>query len=155
MNAPNYIGNAVSEYRISKHDLLPGVPNRKQAYDKQSLILICLNEKASDGNPLTGMLNILLSTRLDYKTKKERLKKDYGISMSKELQEGVKKMCNYSEYVLETGRRKGRREGFETVAVRMLKMKLYEDEEILRLSGISRSRLSRLKKLITAPPKKS
>ena len=135
-----------------RRDLLPGIPDREQAYDKQSLILICLNEKSACGNQLTDMLNILLSSKIDYKTKMETLKTVYGIPVSRELEEGVENMCNYSEWVLETGRKEGkrlgRREGFEAVAMRMLKMKKYGDDEILQLSGISRSKLNRLKEKV-------
>ncbi len=176
MNAPRYIGNAVSEYMFCKRDLLPGIPDREQAYDKQSLILVCLNEKSACGNQLTDMLNILLSSKIDYKTKMETLKTVYGIPVSRELEEGVENMCNYSEWVLETGRKEGKRlgrregkklgreegkrlgreegkrlgrlEGFEAVAMRMLKMKKYGDDEILQLSGISRSKLNRLKEKV-------
>ena len=43
MNAPDYIGNAISKYSIRKTDILPGIPDRPQGYDKMTVIHICLN----------------------------------------------------------------------------------------------------------------
>lgn len=31
MNAPDYIGNAISEYSICKKDRIPGIPDEKRA----------------------------------------------------------------------------------------------------------------------------
>lgn len=45
MNAPNYIGNAISEYKIAKEDIISGIPDNVEAYDKLSVIMICLNQK--------------------------------------------------------------------------------------------------------------
>ena len=45
MNAPNYIGNAISEYKIAKEDIISGIPDNVEAYDKLSAIMICLNQK--------------------------------------------------------------------------------------------------------------
>ena len=34
MNAPDYIGNAISFYNIQKSDAIPGIPDEKETYDK-------------------------------------------------------------------------------------------------------------------------
>ena len=65
MNAPDYIGNAISFYNIQKSDVIPGIPNEKETYDKISVVTICLNPKSEKGNRLTKMLGILLSPRLE------------------------------------------------------------------------------------------
>ena len=45
MNAPKYIGNAISEYKLEKTDLIPGIPDRRKEYDKLSIVMVCLNTK--------------------------------------------------------------------------------------------------------------
>lgn len=49
MNSPNYVGNAVAEYKISKNDRIGSVPEEEKSYDKLSVILICLNTKKGLG----------------------------------------------------------------------------------------------------------
>ena len=43
MNAPDYIGNAISFYNIRKSDGIPGIPDEKETYDKLTVVMICLN----------------------------------------------------------------------------------------------------------------
>ena len=43
MNAPDYIGNAISFYSIRKSDSIPGIPDEKETYDKMTVVMICLN----------------------------------------------------------------------------------------------------------------
>lgn len=113
MNAPEYIGNAISEYSLTKHDILPGIPDHPGGYDKLSVILICLNEKARDGQQLTKMLNTFLSPWLTAKTKIGKLEKDFHIQMEHRLGKELEDMCNLSDYVEEIGIEKGIRQGIK------------------------------------------
>ena len=114
MNAPHYIGNAISKYSIRKTDILPGIPDRPQGYDKMTVIHICLNSKRTDGSSLTKMLNILLSPRISAETKINTLSSEYQITMEREE---MTHMCNLSDYVeemaWEEGLERGRKEGIE------------------------------------------
>lgn len=115
MNVPKYIGNAVSCYSFGKKDILPGIPDRKEAYDKICLIIVCLNEESEKQNNLTDMLNILFSTELGRDDKKAILEEKYKIPMDDGLGEEVNAMCNLSEYVEEVGFKRGRTETMEMV----------------------------------------
>ena len=59
MGAPISIGNAISEYKMIKADLVPGIPDHLKGYDKLAVIMICLNEKAENHSQLTAMLNTI------------------------------------------------------------------------------------------------
>lgn len=39
MNAPDYIGNAISRYTLVKDDLVSGIPDKKNSYDKISIVV--------------------------------------------------------------------------------------------------------------------
>ncbi len=157
MNVPQYIGNAIAAYTFYKKDILPGMPDRPRAYDKLSVVIICLNEKAESENALNSMLNTLLSAALNVSEKKKRLEEGFGISMKRKLQEEVDLMCNLSELVEEKGRSEGielgRSEGIELgrsrekehIARKMILRGTYSDQEILFLSGVDEKRLCRLK----------
>ena len=144
MNAPNHIGNAMSEYRISKRDLIGRIPERKASYDKLSVIVICLNEKAPAGNSgkLHGFLNTLLSPDMDAAQKERILEEDYGLAMEQELEKELKQMCNLSEAIEENAMRKGVRKGVRkgislTKNIMRLAGEGKTEEEISALCGVS------------------
>lgn len=107
MNAPDYIGNAVSEYSLVKTDHIPGIPDQKSAYDKISVVQICLNPKSEKGNRLTEMLNVLLSAKMKADEKIKILEEDFQITMEREMGKELNQMCNLSDYVEEIGIKKG------------------------------------------------
>lgn len=112
MNAPKYIGNAVSEYSLRKKDLIPGIPDHPHAYDKLSIVLICLNRNNNKENSeLTSMLNILLSPDLPAADKIDQLADRFQFQMNIPLGKELNQMCNLSEYVVELGIQKGIEQG--------------------------------------------
>ena len=72
---PDYIGNAIVEYRLEKKDIIPGFPDRKDAYDKLSVVVIGLKEDAPYPNAFIGMMNTLLSPGIRSARKKRNWKK--------------------------------------------------------------------------------
>ncbi len=110
---PDKIGNAISEYRLEKHDLIPGFPDVQEDYDKLSVVVIGLNEKKDSSSQLINMLNVLLSTEMDTTVKKQRLQDDFSMKMEHGIGKEEDLMCNYSDYVWEKGMVKGREEGLE------------------------------------------
>lgn len=113
MNSPSYIGNAISEYCIEKNDVVPGIPDEREAYDKMSVIMVCLNEKTKTEDDFLKMLNVLLSPEMPKKEKKQTLEDDYQIPMNNELGRELNIMCNLSELVEEKGMEKGMEEGIK------------------------------------------
>lgn len=114
MNAPNYIGNAISTYRITKEDPLPGIPDEKRTYDKLTVVMICLNAESEKGNPLTRMLGVLLSPKIKAQNKIRQLEEEFAIpTKNEEMGEELNQMCNLSDYVEELGIQKGLERGLE------------------------------------------
>ena len=135
MNAPDYIGNAISKYRICKEDLIPGIPDQRNTYDKMTVVTVCLNPKSGKGNPLTRMLGLLLSPKIKGKVKIQQLKEEFAIPMeSKSMGEELNQMCNLSDYVEELGIQKGLERGLEQGLERGLEQGLEQGKErLLRL----------------------
>ena len=113
MNAPNYVGNAMVEYKISKNDRIGSVPEEEKSYDKLSVILICLNTKKGLGEEgsLHHFLNVLLSPLLKPEEKAEIFFRVYGIRIEKEIRKELEGMCNLGEVIEEEAMKKGKREG--------------------------------------------
>ena len=113
MNAPQYIGNAISEYKLEKTDLIPGIPDRRKEYDKLSVVMVCLNTKKETEDQFLGMLQTLFNTELSEKEKKERLEQEYEIQMENGFGKELSLMCNLSDTVEERGIQKGIEKGIE------------------------------------------
>ena len=113
MNAPQYIGNAISEYKLEKTDLIPGIPDRRKEYDKLSVVMVCLNTKKETEDQFLGMLQTLFNTELAEKEKKERLEQEYEIQMENGFGKELSLMCNLSDTVEERGIKKGIEKGIE------------------------------------------
>ncbi|MCD8077660.1 MAG: hypothetical protein LUE63_04680 [Lachnospiraceae bacterium] len=113
MNAPAYIGNAISEVSMAKRDIAPGIPNQEEFYDKMSIVQITLNEEKENPCSLTGMLNVLFSMNLRGKQKIQVLQEDYHIDLDTDLERKVNTMSNLGEYAVEYGYRKGMQQGMQ------------------------------------------
>lgn len=75
-----------------------------------STVFINLNSQntINSKNVLISMLSTLLSDKIKADEKKQKLEKEYGIKMSKELESEVSSMCNLSEAIEERGIERGR-----------------------------------------------
>ncbi len=114
MNAPDYIGNAISTYRMCKEDLIPGIPDQRETYDKMAVVMVCLNPKSKKGDPLMRMLGVLLAPGVRAKEKIQQLETEFAIPMETEtIGEELNQMCNLSDYVEEIGIQKGIEQGIE------------------------------------------
>lgn len=130
MNAPDHIGNAISEYSITKRDKIPGIPDVKAAYDKLSVVMICLNPRTGKGNRLTQMLNILLSSEIKLERKIRKLEEEFHIPMEDGMGKELNQMCNLSDLVEEKGIQRGRKE----LLVEMIEKKLKKGKSIHRIA---------------------
>lgn len=144
MDAPEYIGNAVTQFCMEKKDLLGNIPAKRREYDKLSVVMICLNEKCRTNTAFTEVMNTLLSETIQTDRKKEILKKKFHFVMERPLEEEVSLMCNLSELVwergvnegLKRGIRQGIEQGIEQVVANMLHRQM-SDADISALAGCS------------------
>lgn len=152
MNAPAYIGNAISVYAMEKQDLLPGLPDKRFAYDKITVVIVALNEKTDSKDPCVTMLNTLFSPQIDTNTKVNLLETQYQIPVKRKFREELSAMCNLSEYVFDQGREKGKAEGKaegeakgrRDIIIEMVKQKI-SDDTICTVAKISRGELEKIK----------
>ena len=135
MNAPDYIGNAISEYGIKKTDLLEGIPDKKEEYDKMSIIMICLNgtkEGRDKGEGLVRLLNTLFAKDMSAEEKGKILSEDYGIEIDDDFGEEMSHMCNLGEGIreeaLEEGMERGRTQGENRKLIEQVCRKLKKEK---------------------------
>lgn len=120
MNAPEKkhsykkVADSIVEYSIKPTILYPHNATDDEIatgrYDLMSTVFINLNSQntINSKNVLISMLSTLLSDKIKADEKKQKLEKEYGIKMSKELESEVSSMCNLSEVIEERGIERGR-----------------------------------------------
>ncbi|MBQ7955673.1 MAG: hypothetical protein IJ282_07965 [Lachnospiraceae bacterium] len=108
MNVPHKVGNAITKYALAQEKVQGVMEAKKCEFDKMALIMVCLDEESSmEERSLHHMLNTLFSNKIDLEKKIEILENMYGMKMSKEMQEEVREMCNWSEAFEERGIQQG------------------------------------------------
>ena len=164
-HSPDSIGNAVARYVMKKEDLVSGLPDIPEEYDKQEVILICLNARTENHIRLTELLNLVFNSRLAYEEKVKILKDNFGFPMEIHFGEELRSMCNVSEYILEQaleeglqqGIQKGMQQGMQRglqrgrqgllqEIVRNMLREEYEDQQIMKLCGITSEQLEKIKR---------
>lgn len=120
MNAPEKkhsykkVADSIVEYSIKPTILYPHNATDDEIatgrYELMSTVFINLNSQntINSKNVLISMLSTLLSDKIKADEKKQKLEKEYGIKMSKELESEVSSMCNLSEAIEERGIERGR-----------------------------------------------
>ena len=105
--------DTITLYRLCEENLVGNAHEKPEAYDKMRIAVVGLgNQKPSEGNPLLGMLEVLLNSEMPAAEKMYELQK-YGVQSTKQLEGGVTTMCNYSKGVLQKGIEKGIEQGIE------------------------------------------
>lgn len=142
-NPPTYIGNAISRYSMKKDDLIPGIPDEKNAYDKLEVIQICLREDMDEqDDALIRMLNTLFSSRKSKEEIKRELSEQYGIAMDDGYGREVDKMCNLSDMFEERGITK--------VAINLIKMGK-DNAFIMEATALSEETIEQLRETLKVP----
>ena len=94
--------------------MIEGIPDKRDAYDKMSVVMICLNRNKKDGTETQGiirLLNTLLVTDMDITEKGEILSEEYDIVIDDEMGKELGYMSNLGEGIFEDGFEKGVGEG--------------------------------------------
>lgn len=111
-NSSKEQANAISEYKVTKHDIIKGIRDNKNAYDKMSMIMITLNPETTSEDQFINMLNCLFHED-NIETKKEILRFQYGFAIDDDFGKELTAMCNLSEMLIEKGIEKGIEQGIE------------------------------------------
>lgn len=140
--------NTITEFSLRQSNHFGDLQIEKTAYDKMSVVLICLPKGKTD-NKLLQMLDSVFSRKLSVDEKIRRLE-NQGFHVESSLKERVDDMCNYSAYVencgIEKGIEKGIQQGMQKT-LRALKLiaKGMSDEDIMKTADITKEELQTIK----------
>ena len=97
------VADSITEYSITPHSIYnTQADNVKYGrYDLLSVVFINLRDNLTEdsSNKLIGMLSTLLTTKKSVEYKKEVLKNEYNLPMTREMEKEAAKMCNLSESI--------------------------------------------------------
>ncbi len=116
MQVPQNSEYTITGYRMNKEDIYGHMKSTaNQRYDLMELVMVCLGrpETAVKGTELHQLLNTVLSEALTPQEKQKIMKEEYDIVTTVELEGGLAKMCNLSEYIEEKAIEKGLQQGIE------------------------------------------
>lgn len=145
-NAPKHIGNAISEYTIRKQDILPGIPDRPEEYDKMSVVMVCLNQTEKTDDIFINFMNTLFDPKLPVEEKKKKLETEYEIPVESELGKGLRLMCNLSDVIEEQAIEKGIEKGKIDTLVGLVQDGILNIEDAAERLGISEKEFYQLMK---------
>ena len=107
--------NSISRYNLTKEEVFGHFEENKEDYDLISVSIICLNDNKNDSNDkLIQMLSTLLSKTISTEDKKKTLSEEFNIPMTKEMEGGVRSMCNLSQGVYDDGFNDGYDSGYDS-----------------------------------------
>lgn len=107
LSPPKYRQNTIAKYSLCEENMVGTVNEKRQDYDLMTIIMICLGDEKQTESQLLKLLDVIFSEEKNAEVKKEVLKEELGINMSKEMEMEMTQMCNYSKGVLEAGIEKG------------------------------------------------
>ena len=140
MNPSKAMEGVFNEYTINERCLRKKYHIPKTDYDKLSIVMIYLNKEYDindDKHDLTEMLYILFQADMPAEDKKYQLIENYGIMMTRAIDEEVDDVCDLSKGVREKGRAEGLAEGIEKGLAEGLEKGIEKGLEQGRIAGLS------------------
>ena len=147
-HSPEYIGNAVCRYHLQKEDLVPGLPDFPEEYDKLEVILICLHPRKENPLKLTELLNLIFNSRRSFEEKAEILGKEFGFPMETDFGREFQSMCNVSEYILEQALEEGMERGIQQGIQRGIQQGMERGLQRGIERGVQQGRWSQMQEII-------
>lgn len=121
LNSPEKEADTIVEYHMEPK-VLYGSSETGHRYDLLSVVMVGLNEESwrTKETPLHGFLGTIFSEKLKPEEKLKSLETDYGVKTTREIKEGVNKMCNLSDAIEERGIQQGMLQGEEQKLIELI-----------------------------------
>ena len=106
----------ITGYRMNREERYGYMASTaNQRYDLMELVMVCLGgpERVEKGTELHQLLTTVLSDTLTPEEKIETMKKKYDIVTTVELEGGLAKMCNLSDYIEDKAMQQGIQQGIQ------------------------------------------
>lgn len=134
MEAPEKDANTITECSIKQKEIYGDFQGEEKC-DFLSVIIIRLSGKdnSDSNNELIDMLTVLLSEEIDAETKKRELETKHGMTMTKEVEGGIRSMCNLGEGLIEKYEKRGEERGLRNLVETCQELNHSKETTILKL----------------------
>lgn len=96
-NPPKTRENTITKYSIHEENIIGNVKENSLFYDLLTVVMICTGPKNKNvTNPLLTLMDTIFNSDLSNTELKDTLKKDYNITLTPDMNERMKTMCNLS-----------------------------------------------------------
>jgi len=122
LNPPKKDINTITRYSFKEENLIGNKHEDVLNYDLMAVTMICLGDdelKEADG--VLKMLEVLFSTRIEQKEKRNILNDEFDIAMTEELEREVSDMCNLSQGIKDRAMSEGIEKGSELTNISNIK----------------------------------
>lgn len=140
MDVPMNSEYTITGYRMNREDIFGHMDsNANQRFDLMELVMVCLGkpENVKRGTELHKLLTMVLSDTLTPEEKKKALHEEYNIITGVELEGGLAKMCNLSEYIEQKGIQKGIQKGYLQAVCSLVKQNCITVEKASQEVGLA------------------
>ena len=111
MNVGKEESNSIVEYSMEEKPIIGGYRTEKQDYDLISMIIVALGEESETSNELLRLLDTVFKSGLSSDAMREKLKNEFDVYLTPEMEKEVTEMCNLSVGIEERGIEKGIEKG--------------------------------------------
>lgn len=134
--------NTITGYSVNEKNYVGSVKEKRANYDLLTTIMICLGNPEKGSNVLK-LLDVLLSSDIEPKQKKDILEHEFDIPMTETFERKVEVMCNLSKGVEEKGFEKAELQNIKSI-MENLKMTAEQAMEVLNIALDKRARYGSL-----------
>lgn len=132
MNVGKEESNSIVEYSMEEKPFIGGYHTEKKDYDLISMIVVALGEESETSNGFLRLLDTVFKSGLSSDAMREKLKNEFDVVLTPEMEKEVTEMCNLSVGIEERGIAKGIERGIAKGA--------RETNRRLREDGISQEK---------------
>ena len=134
--------NTITGYSVNEKNYVGSVKEKRANYDLHTTIMICLGNP-EEGSNVLKLLDVLLSSDIEPKQKKDILEHEFDIPMTETFERKVEVMCNLSKGVEEKGFEKAELQNIKSI-MENLKMTAEQAMEVLNIALDKRARYGSL-----------
>ena len=142
--------NTIRRYRMTEESLVGDVKEPVAHYDLLSVVMICLGgPDVEHYEGILKLLHMLLSNKTSETEKREVLKNEFDIPMTRELESEVSTMCNLSQTVKEEGRQEGLIDGILFALKNLMESTGMNIEQAMAALKLPEADRAKYRKLVT------
>ena len=140
--------NGIFKYHTIEEPIYGEPYTKPENYDLMEVVILNLGDADTNSDSeILNLLNVLFSTGATPEEKKQRLRDEFNIAMTVELEREVQEMSNFSRALIKRGIEQGVEQGKEQSRLSLAQLMIKENEpvdKIERYTGYSQDKIEEI-----------